>query len=796
MSCFRVAVIAAVLFTSLASTAAAQAVRGQVRESGTGAPVQAAMIVLLDEQGEQQARVFSDVGGRFLMRAPAPGRYQLRMELIGFRNAETDYFDVGPEQVVDRNIDARLQAVVLEGITVESARRCVVRPDEGLAVATLWQEARKALEATSAATAQRLYTYEVNRYTRRLDRRTLRVIEDSSTAHTGHSDRSPYLSLPAEHLLARGFIETEEDGTILYHAPDANVLLSSEFADAYCFRPVQGADGLVGIAFEPSARRGPPAIQGTLWLNADGLALRHLEYRYARAELPQGAEAQVGGRVEFEALPTGAWIVRRWWIRMPVLELSTQWWRAPGVRLQPALAGYTEDGAEVLEVLAASGARVGGAQLATLTGTVLDSVTGMPLAGAEVYLSGTSYRTVADETGAFEMRGLPEGDFTLGFMHPRLALYGLGAGPAANVSLARGQTHVARLGVPAAAVAGGLAATCREALLSGRRGEFGVLRGVVRDELSGVTLPGALVRLSWDAAAEGELPDPREVQVRTGTDGSYVACGVPEDRSIDVQVTHLGRAGSDFALDPIGPAGYGERVLALRVSRPVPVVFMLQDFQSGQPIAAARVTLPELGAAGLTDAAGRVSFEVPPGAVQLRIEHLAYGAHDRDVTVGLDPATFEVRVPSTAVALEGITVTVRRAAEVGRRASGVRQDLMTRSDLENFSNRAEHVGHVVNRFPGLQVAETHSGVGGLRDGLCIEMRRAKTSSDCAPVLVIIDDIPITDLSILLALQPDAMESVEFLPPSVAGMRWGTGSMNGALVIYTRGRGPYAGGRSR
>jgi hypothetical protein len=64
---------------------------------------------------------------------------------------------------------------------------------------------------------------------------------------------------------------------------------------------------------------------------------------------------QAGGRVEFERLPGGRWIVRRWWIRAPEFE-AREFLRG---RERPLLVllRVREEGGEVEEVLTAGGGR-------------------------------------------------------------------------------------------------------------------------------------------------------------------------------------------------------------------------------------------------------------------------------------------------------------------------------------------------------------------------------------------------------------------------------------------------------
>ena len=86
-------------------------------------------------------------------------------------------------------------------------------------------------------------------------------------------------------------------------------------------------------------------------------------------------------------------------------------------------------------------------------------------------------------------------------------------------------------------------------------------------------------------------------------------------------------------------------------------------------------------------------------------------------------------------------------------------------------------------------------------GLCIESARSQMEtggSACNSVMVVVDGAPYNPegagqhtLQLLLELSPNMLESVEYLSAAEAGPRYGTGSKHGALVIYTRGNGPYA-----
>ena len=350
---FAAAVLAAAILAAalLAAPvpAAAQAVQGTVLQQDSRDPVPGAIVALVGDGSAVHATTLTDDNGRYALRARAPGRFAVRVQRIGFRDTESPAFVLSAGATTEQDVLVAPEAIVLEGITALARRRCVARPADGAAVATLWEEARKSLQAT--ALSRDRHRYRLLRYTRELAPDDLHVLGETRSVRSGEAGTSPLVSLPADRLLTQGFIE-DTDSATMYYAPDAHVLLSDEFLDAYCFRLAGQATeeaGLVGLAFEPVSRRGPPAIEGTLWIDSASFELRHLEYRYTRTELPGGPVHRLGGRVEFESLPNGVRIVRGFWIRMPIIERRTVSWRL-GQRTSLVMTGIMEEGGHVLSV--------------------------------------------------------------------------------------------------------------------------------------------------------------------------------------------------------------------------------------------------------------------------------------------------------------------------------------------------------------------------------------------------------------------------------------------------------------
>lgn len=330
--------------------AAAQAVRGELREEGTGTAVSGAFVVLVDSAGRRVAAALSDGDGGFALAAPHPGRYTVRAERVGYAVTASAPLALGPGQSVALPLTTGARPVLLQGVVARGeSRGCQVRPGAGSAAA-VWEEARKALAAAAWAQEQELVRFALVRRVREMDLR-MHVTRETAMPETRVGSR-PFESPPARLLADSGYIFTRADGT-MYTAPDARVLLSDEFLDLHCFQvePGKGDEaGHVGLAFRPVRGRGTADIAGTIWLDARTSELRHLEFRYTGLRM-RGPTDRLGGRVEFERLPTGAWIVRRWWIRTPVVVLE-QARRMPRTRVE-RVVGFREIGGEVTEVVPA-----------------------------------------------------------------------------------------------------------------------------------------------------------------------------------------------------------------------------------------------------------------------------------------------------------------------------------------------------------------------------------------------------------------------------------------------------------
>lgn len=527
--------IGVVLASATASSATAQIVRGRVLEEVSSAPLAGAMIVLIDGAGTQARRILTDDLGRFVLRAPRDGTFTLRADRIGYASTTSPPLELASGAAVFHDMVVSVEAIALDKITVEAERRCVLRPDGGLYVARVWEEARKALAAAAFTDETSVYRYVIMKYERDLDPEA-RTVRSEQRRFSDLMQRQTFVSKPVEQLMSDGFVQEEGDGT-LYSAPDANVLLSDAFLDSHCLRVREGEDeteGLVGLAFEPvERRRGRIDIRGIMWLEPESSELQWLEYDYADLDAELRSR-HLGGKVVFTGMPNGTWVVGEWYIRMP----------SPGIRRNPFtnmperfLAGIRETGALVMRILTPEGETVVESATGVIEGTVLDSLHIRPLEGARVYADGTGYSAVTGEDGRYRLSGLTEGVYRIAYHHPVLEEVGFAPEPV-EVAVRRSEIAVLRMLTPSR----------REVLRAACAGEeavegTAVLAGRVVNAASGIPVEGATVTATWtgwdiyvarlvDVGVDERVG---EYEGITGADGRFVFCRVPVGLNVVVE---------------------------------------------------------------------------------------------------------------------------------------------------------------------------------------------------------------------------------------------------------------------
>ena len=326
--------------------AEAQTVRGRVEQSdGDGIP--GVFVMLEDSTGVVSRRVLSSDSGSYRIAAPVPGTYRLLAERIGYSAAVSDWLNLAEGEDLTYRFVIEPRPVRLRDIRVEERARCTVLPDEGIELQRVWDEALKALTATAWTGQQPYFRFDAVMHTQTLDDRG-RPASEAILEEVRFYGRHPFRAIPARDLVFGGFVQRPE-GQVAYYAPDAEVLLSDTFVRRHCFRLVRGqaeSARLLGLAFEALPQSRLPDIEGVMWLDPASSELRWLEFTYVNlaASIDQPG---LGGMVRFARLPSGAWIIRSWWIRVPIAEWIAGQGQRPG---RFRLTGIDEGGGQVVAV--------------------------------------------------------------------------------------------------------------------------------------------------------------------------------------------------------------------------------------------------------------------------------------------------------------------------------------------------------------------------------------------------------------------------------------------------------------
>jgi hypothetical protein len=733
----------------LPGAVAAQLVTGTVLEAETGTPVAGAFVRIEGVRPGARTSFLTGEDGRYQLQAGEVENVSLIVERIGYERLVVGPIAVEYPGVTRREIRVSQTAIELTGITVESdARRCSLDEDEGGGTQVVWSQVRTALNASSWTGRRQGLSFQIMQRQRRLDPGDGTVLDETRRrvpALAGNSVRS----LPVEDLVANGYVRTTEDGNFEYFAPDAEVVLSEEFLSQHCFGLRRGegpTEGKIGLVFEPIPGRELPDVSGVAWVDEATSRLDFLEFGYTGLPYDVGTEF-AGGRVYYEELPDGRWIVRDWAIQAPAIRVVQSDFRSPGSGRGMVEEIY-ETGAEVVSLTGDGFEWSQDLPTVELRGSVYDSIRGEPLAGATVRIAGRGWRATTDGNGDFALSNLAPGRYRAVLEHPRLD--SLGLPPLAQALELAGQRTVVELAIPS-----------RWTLLArGCEGEGRSVVGRVRSpEGSAPALPVRVV-------AEG--PGGEELATGTSTEeGDFRLCGLPAGPlllraelaaavsaagpgardSVTVEVPTDGYAFGELTVSvPLavarGAAGSGGRSLSGTVT----------DASNGSPVGSADVEiLDEAGTVietTLTDAEGRFAVsldveEVGASAVRVRVGSLGFGTALSDpIPESRSGYRLRIELPPDALELEGVTVSVEAQNlaldRVGfyQREERVPGRFLERTELslDDYSRMSE----ALLRVPGLQQVDMASLTGNTTRRY-LEFRGARASGGrnvCLPAVYV------------------------------------------------------------
>jgi hypothetical protein len=211
-----------------------------------------------------------------------------------------------------------------------------------------------------------------------------------------------------------------------------------------------------------------------------------------------------------------------------------------------------------------------------VSGIVLDSLSGVPLAGAHVQIvalddaRGVALSATTDSSGRFRVDSVPAGRrYAVGFFHLGFDALGLEL-PPRLVSIDASPVHV-ELATPSPRTLGvvfcpGLAPA----------DTTGAVVGIVHDADTGMPLPDATVVFVWSElviGSEGLRTERRQVPVRANEHGRYVACGVPAEIDLAARAERRGGAeASGFVVLRVAPMALSRRDFGIELPPASPAV--------------------------------------------------------------------------------------------------------------------------------------------------------------------------------------------------------------------------------
>ena len=504
----------------------------EVVKHADGQPIRGALVTVIPERESQPVGRFSDRDGRVAFSTPRRGGYRVRAEKVGYDtwNSVVLVSSSTPTRV---RAGMKPRSLRLPPVTGRGETHCSDLGERATAAGDMWGEIRKALAANGVTESEGLAPLDIESYDRITDANGT-VVSERTERRRANAIR-PYnmIELPPTAGAAQSTLGV----------PEAATLLSEDFIATHCFTGIRGAgpqNGLLGLEFKPAKLGNKPDLSGVLWLDPTTYSLRHFIFDYVNMPVSLRA-ARANGRVDYEQLAGGEWIVARWQLRIPRGGSSA----ASGAR---ANTGYHEIGGVARSAgspLAGPGSATGVAAVAStgqtrISGSVLDGTTNKPLADVEVSTFSGSHKTSTNRGGGYEL--LVDGALadSLVFEHPRLRLFRVQQVlPVSVESGGRAQVSVV---IPNYAA-------LRQGLCPGsgsRLKPTGLAVGYVRDE-AGNPVADAQVAATWRVLwieEKGRLVSTnqqRRVDVRTNADGSYLVCGFTRDAPVALAVITDGK---------------------------------------------------------------------------------------------------------------------------------------------------------------------------------------------------------------------------------------------------------------
>jgi hypothetical protein len=780
----------------------AQTLRGLV-VNREGAPVSGVLMSLVDSTNGAVAQSLSNDRGEFILRAGRPGVYSVHSLRIGFRQVITPGTRLALGKFATTRIvldDVRLQ---LETIRVSARSECEVRGPSAAQTFTLWDQARAALTAAILSADAPSIVATTIRYERVLARAGPRIL-GQTTSISSRPVSQPWQTPPLDSLLNIGYVTFHRD-TITYRGPGLDMLASDEFLLSHCLRLASDSDSSrIGIAFEPMrTRRGVADVKGTLWLDRSTAELRQVEFQFTN--IPREQARYAGGDARLVRMANGGWVISQWKLNMPVFALRGM----PSGFYDPELILVETRvvGGELSSVTSpsANGADTLWAhEPLVMQGTVSDSLSGVPVAGAHVTLVGTELTGTTNDIGEFAIAGVLPGEYDVDVRSPKLSK--IGAVSRSSVTFLESGGRVAVRIVSLDQV---LASLCPRTQF--RRS--GIAQGLVLGNLLGTAddprVGNVQVTVVWqETVTRGEPVGgsverrTRYIEARTDSLGAFRLCGAPvetdlELRAVGDQVSSipvLVRIPADLSVARVNP------ILDATATRTAVFTGVVMVDSTTRILPDAEIVFPDLGLATRTNAQGEFRIaDVPPGSHKVVARSLGYLPLEADLTFApnqIDERTLYLR---RVTVLDSVVTTSNRqwlqSFDDNRRVGLGR--FLTREELDKIEGRT--MASVMGQFSGVAVKRASGGANkawvasSRREGMNMVFPDEPYAKAACYAHVWVDGVqryfgrdgePLFNLA---DLAPTQIEAIEYYagPSQTPGQYSGLNSNCGVVVIWMR-----------
>jgi len=416
---------AVVALTMSALNVQAQVVRGVITERVSGQPLRGVVVSLASVPDSMRPGglryALTNIRGEFALTLPHSGAWALSAKRIGVARYSAPPFQLQAGETKRFAIVLDHFEYRLPEMKVAATNLCIPKQDQLRTIVALWDEVRTALQAAEVSRDQHLISGWLSAYNRSLEPNNLRILQDQRSVAQGLFDR-PMRSISGDSLAKVGYWRKQDVDTMVFYGPDANALLSDAFQSGHCFELITGIGprrGFLGLSFRPRRVQNMGGINGTIWLDGSNFELRFVEFRYTNL-ITIPPNRHLGGEVHFLRHESGAWVVRRWFIRMP---------QFPEIRAAAVTRGGVTSAstpAYVYRVIEEGGGLytpglVTWEKPGTIEGTMMDSTGKEPLRGTVVSLSGTPHSVEVDSSGRFRFDSIPPGAYTLLASHREYA---------------------------------------------------------------------------------------------------------------------------------------------------------------------------------------------------------------------------------------------------------------------------------------------------------------------------------------------------------------------------------------